>query len=215
MSISSFFGGPPYPLNNAQIGGIPSVSIDMLPLAVFLALYAIAAVTSTLLTEIHRRKGHGRTIPVILFLFSGERVVACAMRIAWAFRPANVRIAVASQVLLQAGVLLLFLLNLILAERVLLDRDLGIRSRRCLKALLGTLSALTISALVMVVVSIIVSVYTLDQNTIDRCRDVQRAAATYLLALAAAPVAMLVFAPLLSSVPVSRSTGSGTPKLDA
>lgn len=224
MSLSSMMGGvrlpiskktkrvqtddaqPPYPLNNAQIGGIPSVPVDVPPLAVFLSLHATAAVISMLLAESHRRKGHGRTIPIITFLFSGERVLACAVRMAWASRPGNVRVAVASQVLLQAGVLLLLLLNLILAERVLLARRPGPRARRCLRVLLGAMSALTVSALVMVVVSIIVSVYSLEQRTIEQCRDVQRAAATYLVLLAVAPAALLLVAALLSTEPISRVT---------
>lgn len=159
-----------------------------------------------LLAESHRRKGHNRTIPIITFLFSGERVLACAVRMAWASRPDSVRIAVASQVLLQAGVLLLLLLNLILAERVLLGRRPGPRARRCLRVLLGAMSALTVSALIMVVVSIIVSVYSLDQSTIERCRDVQRAAASYLVVLAVAPAALLSVAPLFSTEPTPRVT---------
>lgn len=224
MSLSSMMGGvrlpiskktkrvqtddaqPPYPLNNAQIGGIPSVTVDIPPLAVFLSLHATAAAISMLLAESHRRKGHGRTIPIITFLFSGERVLACAMRMAWASRPGNVRVAVASQVLLQAGVLLLLLLNLILAERVLLGQRPGRSAGRCLRALLGAMSALTVSALIMVVVSIIVSVYSLDQRTIEQCRDVQRAAASYLVVLAVAPVALLLVAALLSNEPIPRAT---------
>lgn len=159
-----------------------------------------------LLAESHRRKGHNRTIPIITFLFCGERVLACAVRVAWASRPDSVRIAVASQVLLQAGVLLLLLLNLILAERVLLGRRPGPRARRCLRVLLGAMSALTVSALIMVVVSIIVSVYSLDQRTIERCRDVQRAAASYLVVLAVAPAALLSVAPLFSTEPTPRVT---------
>lgn len=159
-----------------------------------------------LLAESHCRKGHDRTIPIITFLFSGERVLACAVRMAWASRPDNIRIAVASQVLLQAGVLLLLLLNLILAERVLLARRPGPRARRCLRVLLGAMSALTVSALVMVVVSIIVSVYSLNQRTIERCRDVQRAAASYLVILAVAPAALLLVAPLFSAMPIPRGT---------
>lgn len=203
-SIHTDDAQPPYPLNNAQIGGIPSVPVDVPPLAVFLSLHATAAAISMFLTESRRRKGHDRTIPIITFLFSGERVLACAVRMAWASRPGNVRIAVASQVFLQAGVLLLLLLNLILAERVLLDRRPGPRARRCLRVLLGAMSALTVSALIMVVVSIIVSVYSLDQRAIERCRDVQRATASYLVVLAVAPAALFLIAPLFSTIQIPR-----------
>lgn len=135
------------------------------------------------------------------------------MRIAWAFRPTNVRVAVASQVLLQAGVLLLLLLNLILAERLWLDRRPGRRTRRGLKVFLGAVSAMTVSALIMVVVSIVVSVYTLDQRTIEKCREVQRTAACYLVVLAVAPVALLLLAALFPAVPMPRGTRLNRSKL--
>lgn len=197
---------PPYPLNNAQMGGIPSAPVDVPPLAVFLTLHAAAATISMVLAESHRRSGRGLAIPIITFLFSGERVLACALRIAWASRPDSVRVAVVSQVLLQAGVLLLLLLNVVLAERLWLDRQPGPSTRRCLRVLLGGISGLTISAFVTLVVSVVVSVYYLDQGIIDRCRDFQRAAATYVVVLALAPVALLLVAPRVSTVPIPQRT---------
>lgn len=53
--------------------------------------------------ESYRRKCHDRVTPAIRFLFIGERVLACAVHIVEVSRPNNVRIAVASQVLLQAS----------------------------------------------------------------------------------------------------------------
>ena len=71
-------------------------------------------------------------------LMADQSVDAACMRVPHPLRKAEeyngfkyehgVRIAVASQVLLQAGVLLLFLLNLILAERVSLGRRPGPRA---------------------------------------------------------------------------------------
>lgn len=197
---------PHNPLNNAQIRAIPSAPVDVPLLAVFVTLHATAATISLLLAESRRRSGRGLAIPVITFLFSGERVLACAWRIAWASRPDSVPVAVASQVLLQDGVLLLLLLNLILAERLWLDRQPGPRMRWYLRVLLGGMSVLTISALVIVVVSVVMSVYSLDQGTIEKCRDVQRAAATYLVVLALAPVALILVAGLVSTMQIRHET---------
>lgn len=202
---------PPYPLDTAQIGGLPSVSVDIAPLAVFLGIYATSAVISVLLFESQRRRHLSRTIPVILFLFSGERVLTCVMRITWTFKLASVRLAVASQIFLQAGVLLLYLLNLILAERVWLDRQPGARTRLGLRVVLSMLSALTVSALIMVITSIIVSVYTLNQTSISTCRNIQRAGATYFLILATIPLAMLAMASVSSS-PFSNKHHGGLHK---
>lgn len=185
---------PPYLLNIAQIGGLPTVSEDIPPVAVFLGLYTFSTIISILLFEHQRRRRLSCTIPIVLFLFSGERVLTCILRIVWAFNLTSVRIAVATQIFLQAGVLLLFLLNLILAKEVWLGRQPGARTRRALTTTLITFSTLTISALIMVIASIIVSVYTLDHKVITNCRDVQRAGATYFLVLAATPLIMLALA---------------------
>lgn len=183
------------------------MSDDIPPLAVFLALYAMAAVISVLLFEHHRRRRLSRTIPIILFLFSGERMLTCMLRIAWAHRLASVRLAVASQIFLQAGVLLLFLLNLIMAEMIWLGRKPRARTRLGLKAAIIMMSVLTVSSLIMVITSIILSVYTLNQKTISTCRDVQRAGATYFLFLSTMPLIMLAFASSSSSTPATEKHG--------
>ncbi|KUI62715.1 hypothetical protein VP1G_09832 [Cytospora mali] len=213
MSLALFIGGPPYPLDTAQIGGLPSVSVDIPPLAVFLALYATSAMISIILFEHQRRRHFSCTIPVILFLFSGERVLTCVLRMVWAFKLTNVRVAVASQVFSQAGVLLLFLLNLILAERIWLDRKVRARTRLRLRIALITLSTLTVSALIMEIASIIVSVYTLDQKTISTCRNVQRTGATYFLILATTPLAMLALAFLTSPASSTKRQGTSSGEL--
>ncbi|ROV94288.1 hypothetical protein VMCG_08647 [Cytospora schulzeri] len=201
MSLALYFGGPPYPLDTAQIGSLPTVSVDVPPLAVFLGIFTTSTTISFLLFEQKRRQRLNHTIPAILFLFSGERVLTCVLRIAWAIKLVNVRLAVASQIFLQAGVVLLFLSNIILAQRIWWDRKPGARTLLGLRIALTTLSTLTVSSLIMVVTSIIVSVYTVDQDTIRICREIQQAGATYFLILAAMPLAMLAmaFSPSASS----------------
>lgn len=118
------------------------------------------------------------------------------LRILWIYRLTSVRIAVAAQVFVQAGVLLLYLLNLLLVKRIWRDRRAGGgggggRATCFLRVFLGVLSGCTVASLVMVVVSIVVSVYTLDEAVIHQCRDIQRAGATYFLIVAAMPILLL------------------------
>lgn len=118
------------------------------------------------------------------------------LRILWAYRLTSVRIAVAAQIFLQAGVLLLYLLNLLLVKRIWSER-LGAEAR--LQKFLGLLSGFTVASLVMVVVSIIVSVYTLDERVIHQCREIQRAGATYYVIVAVMPIPLLAIAASPSS----------------
>ena len=179
---------PPYAVPIAQLGGLPKIIPDVPILAVFLSYYSIASLLCLLSIYQAVRSHQPCTLSLLMYLFSGERVVACAMRIAWAYRIANVRIAVASQILLQAGVILLYLMNVIIAGRVL--RTL-FGHRSWLRSILAALSIMTISSLVMVITAIIVSVFTLEERSRDACLDVQRAAATYFVLLTTAPMMML------------------------
>lgn len=81
----------------------------------------------------------------------------------------------------------------------------GSRTRLGLKISLGMLPVLTVSCVIMVVSSIIVTVYTLDQRTISTCREIQRAGAIHFITLATVPLAMLVISSVSSSAPLPQA----------
>lgn len=190
---------PPYILNEAQIGGLPTVADDVPPLSAFLIMFSASALASIWLIEHHRRHHqHICTIAIILFLFSGERVLTCMLRLVWTYRLVHVSIAVAAQVFVQAGVLLLYLMNLLLVKRIWVERVPGVKLQHRLKIFLGLLSMCTVATLIMVIISIIISVYTLDQRTITSCRDIQRAGETYFVLFAMIPFPLLLISHCLS-----------------
>jgi len=160
-------------------------------LAVLLFLYCSGSLYG--LYRIFRRiRQHQKWgIAIALFLICGERVVACVIRIVWVFRKTNVRISVASQIFLQAGSLLLLVINLLLAGSLLRTT---LREQVWLSQLLATLASLITASFIMVITSITLSVYTSREQTRTDCRYVQRAAATNLLVVAVVPLVMLVVA---------------------
>lgn len=162
-------------------------------------MFSASALASIWLIEHHRRHHqHLCAIAVILFLFSGERVLTCMLRLVWTHRLAHVRIAVAAQVFVQAGVLLLYLMNLLLVKKIWIERVPGVKLQYRLKVFLGLLSFCTVSILIMLIISIIVSVYTLNQRIITRCRDIQRAGETYFVLFAIVPIFLLFIIHCLS-----------------
>ena len=128
---------------------------------------------------------------MIIFLFAGERVPTCIMRIVWIFQPTSIEIAVASQILLQAGVVLLYLGNVIYVGAVI---RAGTGRHTWLTILQVVLSTATLTAFVMGIASIAVEIYTLDERSRYNCLQLQRAVNIYFVALAATPLGLLVAA---------------------
>jgi hypothetical protein len=160
-------------------------------IAVYLAFFLLAALLTFNSIRRQVQASQRYAMSTLLFLFSGERVVACVLRIVWASRQTSVEIAIASQILLQAGVLLLYIGNLLYTGAII---RAGTGQHNWLTVLQITLSILTLTAFFMAVAAIVLEVYTLDQHTIANCRQVLRAAATCFVVLAATPLALIVAA---------------------
>lgn len=128
----------------------------------------------------------------LMFGFSMARVATMVMRIVWATRPTNTRIAIAAQVLTSAGVLLLFIINLIFAQRTLRASHPHFGWHKALSIAFKLLYALIIVMLVMVITTTVQSFYTLNKNTHWIDRNIQLTAATYLMFISFLPLPMVV-----------------------
>jgi hypothetical protein len=111
--------GPPYPSKIAGLGGLPTVDFDIPLTALFMCLFICGAATHMTILQLNSRKGHKFLASGALFGFCMARTVACIMRIVWATHPHNVRIALAANIFLNAGVLIIIVINLIFAQRIL------------------------------------------------------------------------------------------------
>ena len=114
--------GPPYPPTVAGLGGTPAVLPDVPVSAVFMALFACTAVINMTILIRNRRRGHKFMISMGMFMFSVARVATLAVRVAWAADPRNAHLALAGTILVNAGVLVLYIINFLLAQRILRAR---------------------------------------------------------------------------------------------
>lgn len=108
----------PYPPTTSLLGGIPTVSLDIPITAVFLFLYILGAIAHMYRFRTNIARGHNFLISGFTFGFCMARIVTCIVRIVWATRPRNVSIGIAAVIFVQAGVVLLFAINLTLAQRI-------------------------------------------------------------------------------------------------
>lgn len=142
--------------------------------------------------QVNKRKGHKFLMSALIFGFSMARIVTMVMRIVWANRATNLKIAIAAQIFTSAGVLLLFVINLIFAQRITRAAHPHFGWHKSLSIALKMIYALMVITLVMVIVTTVQSFYTLNANTHRIDRDIQLTVGTYFLFVAFLPGPMVV-----------------------
>jgi hypothetical protein len=116
------------------------------------------------------------------------RTVTMSLRMALATHPTNVSLAIAAQVFVTAGVPLLFILNLVFAQRLLraMHPDMGWHS--ITNRLFQAYYVLVALSLISVITCFIQSLYTLDTHTRQVDRGFTLYGATFFLVAALFPV---------------------------
>ncbi|KAI1294330.1 hypothetical protein F5Y03DRAFT_373107 [Xylaria venustula] len=186
--------GPPYASRMAGLGGRPEVIPDIPISAVFIFLYLCSAVTNMTILQINLRRNHKFIISGALFGFSMSRIITFILRIVWAKNPTNVRLAIAANVFVNAGVLVIYVVNLIFAQRILRAAQPAIGWNRALSIIFKVFYVGIFLALVLVIYSAVQGSYTLDTNILRITRDIQLAATTYLLVFTTLPIWLLIAA---------------------
>ena len=183
---------PPYPPKTAAVGGVPTVPVDVPILAVFLFLYIMAAVSNMTILQVNLRKGHKFLMSGLLFGFCMARTLACIMRIVWACYPEDVQVAMASMILVQAGVLIIFIINLIFAQRIIRAAHPHFGWHGAIHYAFTVLYILVVLMLAAIITVIVQQFYTLNPNTHRIDRDVQLAVSSYFLFVAFLPIPMVI-----------------------
>ena len=184
--------GPPYPPTTAGVGGIPNTNVDVPVTAVFLFIFLCGAIAHMTILQTNRKRGHTFIMSGLLFGFCMARQVTCIMRIVWATRQRNVRVAIAANIFVALGVILLFAINLIFAQRVLRASHRHSAWHPFFNHTFTVLFVLIFISIAMLVTCTIQSFYTLNENTKRIDRDVTLYGGTYFAFLAFLPIPLVV-----------------------
>jgi hypothetical protein len=182
----------PYPPRFAAVGGRPTIDVDVPITAVFLFLFICGAVGHMTVLQLNLRKKHKFLMSGLTFGFCMARIVTMIMRIVWACYPNDVQIAIAAQIFVSAGVLILFLINLIFAQRILRAAHPHFGWHRALSWAFKCLYALILVMLVIVITATVQTFYTRDVNILHIDRDLQLTAGTYLMFISFLPIPMVI-----------------------
>ena len=201
--------GPPYPPTTASLGGVPTVSLDVPITAVFLFLFVCGAIAHMTILQINMRRGHKFIMSGVLFGFCAARTVTCIMRIVWATRPRNVRVAIAAQIFVAAGVVLLLAINLVFAQRILRAAHKRSLWHPVFNHFFSAIFVLIGLTLIMLITAVIQSFYTLNSNTKRIDRDIQLYGQTFYAVIAFLPIPFVVIGLLIPHQGRLEKFGSG------
>lgn len=205
-------GHGPFPPQIQSLGNPPTPIPDVPVSAVFLALFIIAGGMHFKLFLGNKKNNHK-------FVFSGAmfgasplpcsipplrhanlapgfckiRIVATVLRIVWSYYPHNVNLAIAANVFVQAGIIILFIVNLFFTQRLMRARHPHIGWSKPFKILIPPVTvAITVISLLMVIVVGIQSSFTTSTNTLRIDRDIQLYSLTCFACIAFLPIPVVL-----------------------
>lgn len=183
---------PPYPPTTAGLGGIPTVDLDVPITAVFLFFFILGAIGHMAIFQLNMRRGHKFIMSGMIFGFCMARIATCVMRIVWATRPTQVQIAMAAQIFVSAGVVLLFVVNLIFAQRIVRASHPNTGWHPFFAKSFTLTYVLIVITLAMIITVLVQSFYTLNQRTKQIDRDIQLFGQTYYTLVAFMPIVLVI-----------------------
>lgn len=128
----------------------------------------------------------------LIFSFCMARITACTMRLVWASHPTDVSVAIAANIFVQAGVIILFIINLVFAQRVIRATYPHWAWKKWFSVIFKVYYATIVIALIALITATVQSSYTLSINTHRIDRDIQLFGGTYFAVSAFLPLPILL-----------------------
>jgi hypothetical protein len=182
----------PWQLPVAGIGGLPSTSLDAPITAVFLFLFVLGAITHMTILQVNLRRGKKFIISGMIFGFCMARITAATLRLVWSTHHQSVPIAIAANIFMAAGVILLFVINLIFTQRVLRATHPQWTWTKWFSLAFKLYYASIVIMLIALIIGTVQSFYTLSHNTRRIDRTIQLVGSTYFAVGAFLPIPLIV-----------------------
>jgi hypothetical protein len=131
------------------------------------------------------------------------------MRLVWSTHPYSIPIAIAAQVFVYAGVLLLFVVNLIFAQRIMRACHPHFGWAKSLSLAFKLYYATVVVMLLALITCTVQSFYTLSHNTRRIDRDVQLVGSTYFAVAAFLPIPLVLLSVILPKKSRVEKFGQG------
>lgn len=153
--------------------------------------------------QINKKQGKKFMMSLMIFGFCMERIICMVLRIASVCKNTNVSLAIASQIFVAAGVLLLYIVNIEFAIRITRARHERWGWAKPFRAFIAANYVVILFTIVMVIVATSQSFFTLSNNTRRIDRDIQLYGATYFAVISFLPIPILALGMI---IPQSKNT---------
>ena len=147
-----------------------------------------------------------------MFGFCMARILTLTLRIVWARFPHDVSIAIAANIFVSAGILIMYILNLLFASRIIRALQPTVGWHPALRIFFKVLYALIGCSLALVIVLTVMSSYTLDPKIKHEALWIQRGAVLYMFIFTLVPACLLAVALLLPKHTGAEEFGHGSMK---
>ncbi|OAL54409.1 hypothetical protein IQ07DRAFT_595923 [Pyrenochaeta sp. DS3sAY3a] len=200
--------GPPYAPQTWALGGAPVKQVDIPVQTIFMFLFMVSAAVHMKIFQKNRARGFKFLPNLFIFIFCISRILTSILRIASVSLPRNIKLAIAAQIFVAAGVLIIFIINIIFAMRLVRSTHPSLGWHPGFSIAFKLLCFLTLFTLVTVIGATVESFYTLDAKKRAVDRSLQLYGATFLAIVATLPLPMSLLTLLIPYSPLDRF-GSG------
>lgn len=183
---------PPYPATTAALGGLPTIGVDVPICTVFLVLFMIGAASHMTIFQINSHRGHKFIISGMMFGFCMSRLITMVLRIVWAVYPHNARLAIAANVFVSAGVVLLFVINVLFAQRIVRASHPNAGWHPIFHYAFISIYVLIVLSLIALITSVVQQAYTRNLNTKRIDHDIQLYGQTFYAFISFLPFILVV-----------------------
>ncbi|KAL5120693.1 hypothetical protein ACEQ8H_001442 [Pleosporales sp. CAS-2024a] len=199
-----FSQGPPYAPRYQGLGGVPEIIPDTPISAVLLALYLTLGIIHINIFKANKSRGHK-------FIFNGAilglckiRIVTMSLRIAWAFYPRNARLAIAANMFVYVGTIILFGTDWFFVQRIVRAQHQRLGWSTAYRIFhRGALVALVMTLLMIIVAGIWQS-YTTNSTKLHVFRILQLLGQTYFTVFCFAPAIVVLFSGLIPRTEIEK-----------
>jgi hypothetical protein len=133
------------------------------------------------------------------------RIVACILRIASVSLSTDIPLAIASNIFVAAGVVILFVINIIFTQRIIRAAHPDLGWHRLFETFVKVIIALVIIMIIMLITVVVQSFYTLNPRIRKIDRDIQLTGLTYFAFVSFVPIPVVIIGLLIPrSQPVDK-----------
>ncbi|KAI5842955.1 hypothetical protein DFP73DRAFT_552826 [Morchella snyderi] len=207
MAIAMASKGPPYAPTAAGFGGRPDTKIDVGVSALFIALFGIFGILHMSIFRRNKAAGHFFIFNGVCFGFCMSRITTFVMRIEWAQNPTSISIAIAANVFVSAGVILLYVINMNFCQRTVRGYHPRFYNSKLFKNVFLAYYISLVAVLIMVIVTTVQSFYTLNHSVLKADMNVRKFGVMWFLIFCFAPIPITLAAIFMPSTTEPQNFG--------